>query len=76
MRELHAQPGVPPGFSDAVAWLVPGDTPRGASRSPSTTSTAWPRAADLGGEVLTPPFDEEGARLAVLCDVAGALLVL
>jgi predicted enzyme related to lactoylglutathione lyase len=73
VRERHAQPGVPPGFSDAVAWLVPGDAPRWSiTFSVDDVDGVADRCAGLGGEVLAPPFDEEGARLAVLRDVAGA----
>jgi hypothetical protein len=73
VRERHVQPGVPPGFSDAVAWLVPGETPVwSVTFAVDDVDATAARGAELGGEVVVPPFDEEGARVAVLRDVAGA----
>jgi predicted enzyme related to lactoylglutathione lyase len=73
LRERHAQPGIPPGFSDAVAWLVPGATPAWTvTFAADDVDALAARAPALGGEVVTPPYDEQGARVALLRDVAGA----
>jgi predicted enzyme related to lactoylglutathione lyase len=77
LRERHAQPDVPPGFSDAVAWLVPGETPRwSVTFSVDDVDGVAARCAAGGGEVVVAPYDEEGARVALLRDVAGAELAV
>jgi predicted enzyme related to lactoylglutathione lyase len=77
LRERHAQPGVPPGFSDAVAWLVPGEPARwSVTFAVDDVDGVAERCAVLGGEVVVAPYDEEGARLAVLRDAAGADLTV
>lgn len=73
LRERHAEPGVPPGFSDAVAWLVPGDTPVwSVTFAVDDVDAAAARAEQGGGAVLVAPYDEQGARVATLADPAGA----
>jgi predicted enzyme related to lactoylglutathione lyase len=73
LRERHAEPGIPPGFSDAVAWLVPGDTAVwSVTFAVDDVDGVAARAAELGGAVVVPPHDEQGARVATLRDVAGA----
>lgn len=77
LRERHAQPGIPPGFSDAVAWLVPGETPVwSVTFAGDDIDATAARALELGGEVVTPPYDEQGARVATLRDVAGAVFTV
>jgi len=81
MRERHAAAGVPPGFSDAVAWL------RGLSPAtdPAAVPSRWgvvfavsdvddtvARVTSLGGEVQVAPFDAGPTRQAVVADPAGA----
>ena len=80
LRELHDQPGVPPGFSDAVAWMTPVTDP---------VTTGWSvtfavddaddvanRAAELGAITLAPPRDEGPTRIALLLDPQGAVLTV
>jgi predicted enzyme related to lactoylglutathione lyase len=80
LRARHAEPGVPAGFSDAVAWLVPPS--RGAPPHWSVTfavddtDAVARRASELGGTVLVPPYDVDGARVAVLRDPQGAELTV
>jgi uncharacterized protein len=73
LRERHAEAGIPPGFSDAIAWLVPGETARWtvtfAADDPDALAA---RAQDLGGSVLVAPYDQQGARIATLRDPHGA----
>ena len=76
IRERHEAAGAPPGFTDAVAWLEP-LAPDGPPRWHVTFSVAdadrvAARAAELGGEVLTPPFDAGPVRMATLRDPQGA----
>jgi hypothetical protein len=79
LRERMAAQHVPPGFEDAVAWIVP------ASGSDETPPPHWSitfavddadavaaRAAELGGTVLVPPFDAPYVRMTVLRDPQGA----
>jgi predicted enzyme related to lactoylglutathione lyase len=76
LRARHAEPGVPAGFSDAVAWLVP--PRRGAAPHWSVTfavddtDATAERASELGGTVLVPPYDEGLVRIAVVRDPQGA----
>jgi uncharacterized protein len=73
LRERHAEAGVPPGFSDAVAWLVPGDSAAWTvTFAVDDTDEIAARATELGGTVLTAPYDEQGARVATLRDPQGA----
>jgi hypothetical protein len=81
LRERHAAEGVPPGFSDAVAWL------RGLSPAtdPETVPSRWGvvfavddvdetvrRVTAQGGSVLVAPFDAPPTSQAVVADTAGA----
>lgn len=75
IRERHAGPGVPEGFSDAVGWLVPSNG--GPSRWHVTFAVDDPDAAAEaavahGGTVVEPPADQGPTRLTVLADPAGA----
>jgi uncharacterized protein len=73
LRERHAQPGIPPGFSDAVAWLVAGETPVwSVTFATDDVDAVAERTVELGGEVVIAPYDEQGARVATLHDAAGA----
>jgi uncharacterized protein len=75
-RARHAEAGVPAGFSDAVAWLVPlsGDAPPhwSVTFAVDDTDAVAERAAALGGTVLVPPYDQGPVRVASLRDPQGA----
>jgi uncharacterized protein len=82
LRERQAAGGAPEGFEDAVAWLVPmtgGQFPEGTPAHWSTTfavddaDAIAERAEELGGNVLTPPFDAPWVRMTVLSDPQGAV---
>lgn len=83
LRRDQAEVGAPPGFEDAVAWLIPMTSDR-ADDAPHWSITfsvddadaAAARAAELGGEVLVPPVDEQFVRSAVLRDPQGAVLTV
>jgi predicted enzyme related to lactoylglutathione lyase len=74
LRARHAAGGVPEGFSDAVAWILPS---RGASFWAVTflvaDADAAAQAAEReGGRVVSGPTDTEWTREVVLADPAGA----
>jgi uncharacterized protein len=74
IRERHEKAGAPEGFTDAVAWLVQGD---GRSRwhvtfSVDDADASAAQAAELGGEVVAPPYDAGPVRVAMLRDPQGA----
>lgn len=73
-RARLAEMGAPPGFADAVGWMV--EESEGTPRWTVTFSVADPdgvaaRAAELGGAVTTEPFDADGSRVAQLADPQG-----
>jgi predicted enzyme related to lactoylglutathione lyase len=74
IRNRHAEAGVPEGFTDAVAWLLHDDGPAHwhVTFSVDDTDAVVDRAAQLGGTVVTPPFDAGPTRVATLSDPAGA----
>jgi uncharacterized protein len=73
LRSRHAEAGIPPGFSDAVAWLVPGDLARWTvTFAVDDTDGIATRARQLGGSVRVAPYDEQGARIATIRDPQGA----
>jgi predicted enzyme related to lactoylglutathione lyase len=79
LRRRHADAGAPEGFSDAVAWMSrmasDDDTPPhwGVTFAVEDTDAIAARAAELGGRVLTPPFDAGPAvRMAMIRDPQGA----
>ena len=74
LRARHAAGGVPEGFSDAVAWILPS---RGAAFWAVTflvadTDAAAQAAEREGGRVVSGPTDTEWTREVVLADPAGA----
>jgi uncharacterized protein len=73
LRERHAEAGIPPGFSDAVAWLAPGQQARWTvTFAADDADGSAARAQELGGTLLVAPYDEQGARVATLRDPQGA----
>jgi predicted enzyme related to lactoylglutathione lyase len=82
LRRRHADAGAPEGFSDAVAWMTRVTSDGSADGTPAHWDVTFAvedadavaaRAAELGGKVLTPPFDAGPAvRMAVLSDPQGA----
>jgi uncharacterized protein len=85
LRQRHAEQGVPPGFSDCIAWMQPMSSDRFADDIPphwsvtfsvADTDAAAATAAELGGSVVTPPFDAGPVRAAVLSDPYGAVFTV
>jgi predicted enzyme related to lactoylglutathione lyase len=82
VRERQADVGAPEGFEDAIAWLIPQSGDAGLGDAGPYWSVTFAvddadavaeRAAELGGEVLAPPFDAPWVRMTVLRDPAGAV---
>jgi predicted enzyme related to lactoylglutathione lyase len=79
LRKMVADSGGPAGFEDVVASItpLPGDDREARARWSVQFSVADPdataaRAEELGGRILTRPFDAPWTRLAVLADPQGA----
>lgn len=71
--ERHDAPGVPPGFGDAVGWLVEADAPGWVvTFAVDDTDAVVDRAVAAGGRVVDAPHDLGPTRLAVLDDPDGA----
>jgi predicted enzyme related to lactoylglutathione lyase len=84
LRRRQADAGAPTGFADAIGWMMP----MTSDQFPDEVQSHWSvtfavadadaiavKAAELGGEVLVPPFDAGDARVAVLSDPQGAFTV-
>ena len=76
MRAGMAEMGAPERFEDVVASVaqVSGDTPPhwGVTFAVDDADAVAERAAELGGRVLTAPFDAPWVRMAVIADPQGA----
>jgi predicted enzyme related to lactoylglutathione lyase len=81
LRKRMADVGAPPGFEDVVATLNPitddrSDPPHwGVTFAVDDADAIAAMAAELGGEVLIPPFDAPWVRMTVLRDPQGATFV-
>jgi hypothetical protein len=78
MRENMAAMGAPARFEDVVAAVEvdPGAAPHwSVTFAVDDADAAARRVAELGGRVLTPPFDAPWVRMAVVADPAGATFV-
>jgi predicted enzyme related to lactoylglutathione lyase len=85
LRNRHAEQGAPPGFSDCIAWMQPMTGDRFADDVPSHWSVTFSvadsdaiatTAIELGGRVVTPPFDAGPVRAAVLSDPRGGVFTV
>ena len=78
--ERHDTDGVPPGFGDAVGWLLGPTHPRPAgwvvTIAVDDTDGVVARAAAAGATVVAPPHYLGPTRLAVLDDPFGARLTV
>jgi len=78
LRKMVAELGGPAGFEDVVASIIPiaDDAPTSArwtvQFSVADADAMAARAEELGGSVLTAPFDAPWARLTILADPQGA----
>jgi uncharacterized protein len=85
LRARQEEIGAPPGFEDVVAGLVPMTNDRFPADVPSHWSVTFSvddadataaRAAELGGDVIAPPFDAGPTRVAVVSDPQGAVFAV
>jgi len=79
-REAYASMGGPKGFEDVVASIAPdddADAPAhwGVTFAVEDADTCAARASELGGRVLSGPFDATWVRMAVLRDPQGVSFV-
>ena len=82
VRSRHAEAGAPDGFTEAIGWMnrmtrdqFPDDVPPhwNVTFTVDDTDAVADRAAQLGGDVVTPPFDAGPVRMAVVRDPHGAV---
>jgi predicted enzyme related to lactoylglutathione lyase len=82
LRERMAEAGVPEGFEDVIATLIPiaADQPDVPAHWSVTftvddADATAERAAELGGRVVVPPFDAPFVRMTVITDPQGATFI-
>ncbi len=82
LRKGMAEMGAPAGFEDVVAGIVPiGDDQPDVPAHWSVTfavddaDASAAKAAELGGQVITPPFDAPWVRMTVIGDPQGATFI-
>jgi predicted enzyme related to lactoylglutathione lyase len=85
LRRRQAEHGAPLGFAECIGWMQPMTGDRFADDVPSHWSVTFSvadtdavaaTAVELGGRVLTPPFDAGPVRAAVLSDPQGAVFTV
>jgi predicted enzyme related to lactoylglutathione lyase len=85
LRRRQSEYQAPPGFEDAVGWLIlmtgdafpPEQPPHwNVTFSVDDTDRVAARAAGLGGTVLAEPFDAGPSRVAGIADPQGAVFVV
>ena len=86
IKRRHADPWVPPGFSDAIGWMTVVDAAPASGRSAhwsvtftvDGTDAVVDQAVKLGGSVVSPPTDRGGGivRVATLQDPQGAVFTI
>jgi uncharacterized protein len=79
LRERMGETGAPEGFEDVVASLnpIPPDQPDvpphwGVTFAVDDADATAARAAELGGQIIAPPFDAPWVRMTVIRDPQGA----
>ena len=79
LRKMTAEAGAPEGFVDVVASINPiadeqRDVPAhwGVTFAVDDADAIAAKAAELGGQVIAPPFDAPWVRMTVLADPQGA----
>jgi predicted enzyme related to lactoylglutathione lyase len=82
LRERMAEAGAPDGFEDVVATLNriaddQADTPAhwSVTFAVDDADATAERAAELGGQVVVPPFDAPWVRMTVIADPQGATFI-
>ena len=74
LRKMHQEAGAPEGFADCIGWLIENDGPSrwNVTFTVDDTDASAARAAELGGEVIVPPYDAGPVRIAQIRDPQGA----
>jgi predicted enzyme related to lactoylglutathione lyase len=82
LRERMAESSAPDGFEDVVATLNPiaddqADVPAhwSVTFAVDDADATAKKAAELGGQVIVPPFDAPWVRMTVIADPQGATLI-
>jgi len=82
LHERMAQAGVPEGFEDVIATLIPiaadqPDVPAhwSVTLAVEDADATAERAAELGGRVVVPPLDAPFVRMTVITDPQGATFI-
>src|SRR5436190_2015258 len=82
LRKGMAEMGAPTGFEDVVAALnpIPDDQPDtpphwGVTFAVDDADAIAQKAAELGGQVVAPPFDAPWVRMTVIADPQGATFI-
>jgi predicted enzyme related to lactoylglutathione lyase len=75
LRKMHEEAGAPEGFTDCIGWLMQADGPSrwAVTFAVDDTDASAARAAELGAEVVVPPYDAGPVRVAMLKDPQGAV---
>jgi predicted enzyme related to lactoylglutathione lyase len=69
----QATAGAPPGFADAIGWLIEDAPPRWeVTFTVDDVDAAAALIADHGGTVVTEPYDQGPTRIVVVCDPEGS----
>jgi uncharacterized protein len=78
LRQMHEEAGAPEGFTDCIGWLIEDSGPSrwNVTFAVDDTDASAARAAELGGEVIVPPFDAGPVRVAQIRDPQGAVFTI
>jgi predicted enzyme related to lactoylglutathione lyase len=78
LRKMHEEAGAPDGFTDCIGWLMQDDGPSrwAVTFTVADTDASAARAAELGGEVVVPPYDAGPVRVAQIRDPGGAVFIV
>jgi uncharacterized protein len=78
LRKMHEEAGAPEGFTDCIGWLMEDDGPSrwNVTFTVDDTDASAARAAELGGEVIVPPYDAGPVRVAQVRDPQGAVFTI
>jgi len=78
LRKMHEEAGAPEGFTDCIGWLMEDDGPSrwAVTFTVDDTDASAARAAELGGEIVVPPYDAGPVRVAQIRDPQGAVFII
>ena len=78
LRKMHEEAGAPDGFTDCIGWLMEDEGPSRwtVTFAVDDTDAVAARAAELGGEVVVPPYDAGPVRVAQIRDPQGAAFTI